>query len=173
MALLTLKVVDPWSRSISRVYITMYLKLMQNPNLESCSVNQHNVHFLKKYFICRLWEVISLPLARTSNIPLSGFWSALSSVTGGTNAPRGQILHLKSDRSSFCFFAESVRDSVGRKVKLSLRKRVKLEVKGDKTENRVLVSHWQQLSQHSHAKNMSKSPQFYQHCVTIFYHLKL
>uniref|UniRef100_A0A3P9HF33 CARMIL C-terminal domain-containing protein n=1 Tax=Oryzias latipes TaxID=8090 RepID=A0A3P9HF33_ORYLA len=36
---------------------------------------------------------------------------------------------------------ESVRDSVGRKVKLSLRKRVKLEVKGDKTENRVLVEH--------------------------------
>ncbi|XP_023819932.1 F-actin-uncapping protein LRRC16A isoform X2 [Oryzias latipes] len=34
---------------------------------------------------------------------------------------------------------ESVRDSVGRKVKLSLRKRVKLEVKGDKTENRVLA----------------------------------
>lgn len=36
--------------------------------------------------------------------------------------------------------AESVRDAVGRKVKLSLRKRVKLEIKGDKTENRVLVS---------------------------------
>uniref|UniRef100_A0A674P5V6 Capping protein regulator and myosin 1 linker 1 n=1 Tax=Takifugu rubripes TaxID=31033 RepID=A0A674P5V6_TAKRU len=34
----------------------------------------------------------------------------------------------------------SVRDAVGRKVKLSLRKRVKLEIKGDKTENRVLVS---------------------------------
>ncbi|KAF6725438.1 Leucine-rich repeat-containing protein 16A [Oryzias melastigma] len=34
---------------------------------------------------------------------------------------------------------ESVRDSVGRKVKLSLRKRVKMEVKGDKTENRVLA----------------------------------
>uniref|UniRef100_A0A3B3C3R9 Capping protein regulator and myosin 1 linker 1 n=1 Tax=Oryzias melastigma TaxID=30732 RepID=A0A3B3C3R9_ORYME len=32
-----------------------------------------------------------------------------------------------------------VRDSVGRKVKLSLRKRVKMEVKGDKTENRVLA----------------------------------
>lgn len=29
---------------------------------------------------------------------------------------------------------------MGRKVKLSLRKRVKLEIKGDKTENRVLVS---------------------------------
>uniref|UniRef100_A0A3Q3J7M1 CARMIL C-terminal domain-containing protein n=1 Tax=Monopterus albus TaxID=43700 RepID=A0A3Q3J7M1_MONAL len=36
---------------------------------------------------------------------------------------------------------ESVRDTVGRKVKLSLRKRVKLEIKGDKTENRVLVEH--------------------------------
>uniref|UniRef100_A0A671Y4F8 Capping protein regulator and myosin 1 linker 1 n=1 Tax=Sparus aurata TaxID=8175 RepID=A0A671Y4F8_SPAAU len=36
--------------------------------------------------------------------------------------------------------SKSVRDAVGRKVKLSLRKRVKLEIKGDKTENRVLVS---------------------------------
>uniref|UniRef100_A0A3B4BGU0 CARMIL C-terminal domain-containing protein n=1 Tax=Periophthalmus magnuspinnatus TaxID=409849 RepID=A0A3B4BGU0_9GOBI len=35
---------------------------------------------------------------------------------------------------------DSVRDAVGRKVKLSLRRRVKLEIKGDKTENRVLVS---------------------------------
>ncbi|TNN79981.1 F-actin-uncapping protein LRRC16A [Liparis tanakae] len=34
---------------------------------------------------------------------------------------------------------ESVRDAVGRKVKLSLRRRVKLEIKGDKTENRVLA----------------------------------
>uniref|UniRef100_A0A3P8UVS6 Capping protein regulator and myosin 1 linker 1 n=1 Tax=Cynoglossus semilaevis TaxID=244447 RepID=A0A3P8UVS6_CYNSE len=34
---------------------------------------------------------------------------------------------------------ESVRDAVGRKVKLLLRRRVKLEIKGDKTENRVLV----------------------------------
>ncbi|XP_031607741.1 F-actin-uncapping protein LRRC16A [Oreochromis aureus] len=34
---------------------------------------------------------------------------------------------------------ESVRDVVGRKVKLSLRKRVKLEIKGDKMENRVLA----------------------------------
>nr|XP_057941349.1 F-actin-uncapping protein LRRC16A-like isoform X1 [Doryrhamphus excisus] len=34
---------------------------------------------------------------------------------------------------------ESVRDTLGRKVKLSLRKRVKLEIKGDKTENRVLA----------------------------------
>uniref|UniRef100_A0A8D3BWV2 CARMIL pleckstrin homology domain-containing protein n=1 Tax=Scophthalmus maximus TaxID=52904 RepID=A0A8D3BWV2_SCOMX len=32
----------------------------------------------------------------------------------------------------------SVRDALGRKVKLSLRRRVKLEIKGDKTENRVL-----------------------------------
>uniref|UniRef100_A0A8C2WZX2 Capping protein regulator and myosin 1 linker 1 n=1 Tax=Cyclopterus lumpus TaxID=8103 RepID=A0A8C2WZX2_CYCLU len=36
---------------------------------------------------------------------------------------------------------KSVRDAVGRKVKLSLRRRVKLEIKGDKTENRVLVEH--------------------------------
>ncbi|KAK1896024.1 F-actin-uncapping protein LRRC16A [Dissostichus eleginoides] len=34
---------------------------------------------------------------------------------------------------------ESVRDAVGRKVKLSLKRRVKLEIKGDKTENRVLA----------------------------------
>ncbi|KAM7382642.1 hypothetical protein PAMP_002365 [Pampus punctatissimus] len=34
---------------------------------------------------------------------------------------------------------ESMRDALGRKVKLSLRKRVKLEIKGDKTENRVLA----------------------------------
>ncbi|CAL8289179.1 unnamed protein product [Merluccius merluccius] len=34
---------------------------------------------------------------------------------------------------------ESVRDAIGRKVKLSLRRRVKLEIKGDKTENRVLA----------------------------------
>ncbi|XP_067366843.1 F-actin-uncapping protein LRRC16A-like isoform X4 [Channa argus] len=40
---------------------------------------------------------------------------------------------------SFIVWDESVRDAVGRKVKLSLRKRVKLEIKGDKTENRVLA----------------------------------
>lgn len=34
---------------------------------------------------------------------------------------------------------DSVRDAVGRRVKLSLRRRVKLEIKGDKTENRVLA----------------------------------
>ncbi|XP_069393289.1 F-actin-uncapping protein LRRC16A isoform X3 [Paralichthys olivaceus] len=34
---------------------------------------------------------------------------------------------------------ESVRDALGRKVKLSLRRRVKLEIKADKTENRVLA----------------------------------
>ncbi|XP_037309621.2 F-actin-uncapping protein LRRC16A-like isoform X3 [Pungitius pungitius] len=34
---------------------------------------------------------------------------------------------------------ESVKDAVGRKVKLSLRRKVKLEIKGDKTENRVLA----------------------------------
>uniref|UniRef100_A0A3P9DIJ0 Capping protein regulator and myosin 1 linker 1 n=1 Tax=Maylandia zebra TaxID=106582 RepID=A0A3P9DIJ0_9CICH len=43
---------------------------------------------------------------------------------------------------------ESVRDAVGRKVKLSLRKRVKLEIKGDKMENRVLVSQLLMLPNH-------------------------
>uniref|UniRef100_A0A3Q2QT46 Capping protein regulator and myosin 1 linker 1 n=1 Tax=Fundulus heteroclitus TaxID=8078 RepID=A0A3Q2QT46_FUNHE len=41
-----------------------------------------------------------------------------------------------------------VRDAVGRKVKLSLRKRVKLEIKGDKTENRVLVNQTSFISLH-------------------------
>lgn len=35
---------------------------------------------------------------------------------------------------------ESVREAVGRRVKLTLRRKVQLEVKGDKVENRVLVS---------------------------------
>uniref|UniRef100_A0A3B3TIQ1 Capping protein regulator and myosin 1 linker 1 n=1 Tax=Poecilia latipinna TaxID=48699 RepID=A0A3B3TIQ1_9TELE len=35
---------------------------------------------------------------------------------------------------------ESVREAVGRRVKLALRRKVQLEVKGDKVENRVLVS---------------------------------
>ncbi|KAG7215522.1 hypothetical protein INR49_014689 [Caranx melampygus] len=33
---------------------------------------------------------------------------------------------------------ESVREAVGRRVKLTLRRKVQLEVKGDKVENRVL-----------------------------------
>lgn len=37
-------------------------------------------------------------------------------------------------------FVESVREAVGRRVKLTLRQKVQLEVKGDKVENRVLVS---------------------------------
>lgn len=37
-------------------------------------------------------------------------------------------------------FVESVREAVGRRVKLTLRRKVQLEVKGDKVENRVLVS---------------------------------
>lgn len=41
---------------------------------------------------------------------------------------------------SFCVFVESVREAVGRRVKLTLRQKVQLEVKGDKVENRVLVS---------------------------------
>lgn len=36
--------------------------------------------------------------------------------------------------------AESVRDAAGRGVKLTLGRRVQLEVKGDKLESRVLVS---------------------------------
>uniref|UniRef100_A0A3Q3XF12 CARMIL C-terminal domain-containing protein n=1 Tax=Mola mola TaxID=94237 RepID=A0A3Q3XF12_MOLML len=36
---------------------------------------------------------------------------------------------------------QSVREAVGRRVKLTLRRRVQLEVKGDKVENRVLVTH--------------------------------
>uniref|UniRef100_A0A3Q2PG90 CARMIL C-terminal domain-containing protein n=1 Tax=Fundulus heteroclitus TaxID=8078 RepID=A0A3Q2PG90_FUNHE len=35
---------------------------------------------------------------------------------------------------------ESVREAVGRRVKLTLRRKIQLEVKGDKVENRVLVS---------------------------------
>uniref|UniRef100_A0A4W6C404 Capping protein regulator and myosin 1 linker 1 n=1 Tax=Lates calcarifer TaxID=8187 RepID=A0A4W6C404_LATCA len=59
--------------------------------------------------------------------------------------------YLCSNLSSFSILpsplcAESVRDALGRKVKLSLRKRVKLEIKGDKTENRVLVSQLMLLS---------------------------
>uniref|UniRef100_A0A8C5C035 CARMIL C-terminal domain-containing protein n=1 Tax=Gadus morhua TaxID=8049 RepID=A0A8C5C035_GADMO len=41
--------------------------------------------------------------------------------------------------SSWEDIPSSVRDAIGRKVKLSLRRRVKLEIKGDKTENRVLA----------------------------------
>jgi hypothetical protein len=40
---------------------------------------------------------------------------------------------------------ESVKDAVGRKMRLSVKKRVKLEIKGDKVENRVLVSHTDNL----------------------------
>ena len=35
---------------------------------------------------------------------------------------------------------ESIKDVLGRKIKITLKKKVKLEVKGDKVENRVLVS---------------------------------
>ncbi|XP_051999752.1 F-actin-uncapping protein LRRC16A-like isoform X2 [Xyrauchen texanus] len=34
---------------------------------------------------------------------------------------------------------ESVKDAVGRKIKLAIKKRVKLEIKGDKVENRILA----------------------------------
>lgn len=42
--------------------------------------------------------------------------------------------------TSGCSALESVREAVGRRVKLVLRRLVQLEVKGDKVENRVLVS---------------------------------
>lgn len=45
------------------------------------------------------------------------------------------FIHLSSFLSS-----ESIKDAVGRKIKLAVKKRVKLEIKGDKVENRVLVS---------------------------------
>lgn len=41
-----------------------------------------------------------------------------------------------------CLSVESVREAVGRRVKLTLRRKVQLEVKGDKVENRVLVSEY-------------------------------
>lgn len=34
---------------------------------------------------------------------------------------------------------ESIKDVIGRKIKISVKKKVKLEVKGDKVENKVLV----------------------------------
>ncbi|KAL6037728.1 hypothetical protein STEG23_012729 [Scotinomys teguina] len=35
---------------------------------------------------------------------------------------------------------ESIKDVIGRKIKISVRKKVKLEVKGDRVENKVLLS---------------------------------
>ncbi|ERE77588.1 leucine-rich repeat-containing protein 16A isoform 1 [Cricetulus griseus] len=35
---------------------------------------------------------------------------------------------------------ESIKDVIGRKIKISVKKKVKLEVKGDRVENKVLVS---------------------------------
>ncbi|KAK5892625.1 hypothetical protein CesoFtcFv8_012986 [Champsocephalus esox] len=54
---------------------------------------------------------------------------------------------------------ESVRDAVGRKVKLSLRRRVKLEIKGDKTENRVLA-----LASHRAYLLTARIPAKVEHC---------
>ncbi|OCT74535.1 hypothetical protein XELAEV_18033518mg [Xenopus laevis] len=34
---------------------------------------------------------------------------------------------------------ESIRDIIGRKIKIAVRKKVKLELKGDRVENKVLV----------------------------------
>lgn len=40
----------------------------------------------------------------------------------------------------FSFVSESVRDVIGRKIKISVKKKVKLETKGDKVDNKILVS---------------------------------
>lgn len=42
--------------------------------------------------------------------------------------------------TNLSLLAESVKDVLGRKVRIGLKKKVKLEVKGDKVENKVLVS---------------------------------
>lgn len=34
---------------------------------------------------------------------------------------------------------ESIRDVIGRKIKISVKKKVKLETKGDKVDNKILV----------------------------------
>ncbi|XP_077576762.1 F-actin-uncapping protein LRRC16A-like isoform X1 [Stigmatopora nigra] len=54
---------------------------------------------------------------------------------------------------------EGVRDAIGRKVKLSLRKKVKLEIKGDKTENRVLA-----LASHRIYLLTARIPTKVEHC---------
>jgi hypothetical protein len=40
----------------------------------------------------------------------------------------------------YFFLSESIKDVIGRKIKIAMKKKVKLEVKGDKVENKVLVS---------------------------------
>lgn len=42
--------------------------------------------------------------------------------------------------SLFVFFSDSVTALLGKRIKILLKNVVKLETKGDKTENRVLVS---------------------------------
>lgn len=66
------------------------------------------------------------------------------------------FLHLILSLPCSFFCAESVREAVGRKVKLSLRRRVKLEIKGDRTENRVLVSRLPRCSRASSPPGMLK-----------------
>ena len=51
-----------------------------------------------------------------------------------------QVLISSSFTDSLLPSSESIKDAVGRKIKLAVKKRVKLEIKGDKVENRVLVS---------------------------------
>ncbi|KAI9520401.1 hypothetical protein NQZ68_018709 [Dissostichus eleginoides] len=68
-----------------------------------------------------------------------GLWKPVgeeASTDAHTQNPSQAQTHVHRLNQPLC---ESVRDAVGRKVKLSLRRRVKLEIKGDKTENRVLL----------------------------------
>uniref|UniRef100_A0A8C9XT96 Capping protein regulator and myosin 1 linker 1 n=1 Tax=Sander lucioperca TaxID=283035 RepID=A0A8C9XT96_SANLU len=79
-----------------------------------------------------------------------------------------QLEHLSSIYLlSHLLCVESVRDAVGRKVKLSLRRRVKLEIKGDKTENRVLVSQLLLLSSYFFIKG------FFSHVEHSFNYLEI
>lgn len=50
----------------------------------------------------------------------------------------------------FSFFAESVKALLGRHTKILVKYVVKLETKGDKTENRVLVSTISEVSVCNH-----------------------
>lgn len=40
----------------------------------------------------------------------------------------------------FSIISESIKDVIGRKIKISVKKKVKLETKGDKVDNKILVS---------------------------------
>lgn len=53
----------------------------------------------------------------------------------------------------FSFVSESARDVIGRKIKISVKKKVKLETKGDKVDNKILVSTVEWLWLHMQRKN--------------------